>query len=108
MQKIEIIGVYPVRAPEPCHLIELVLDNPGCDPDFGAFTQEIRGEPRANWQVAWDERILSRTPDRMHAVFFLHYLDSKRPLLTPFGPVQLPDPSALPAHLQHIEYEPPC
>jgi hypothetical protein len=108
MQKIEILGVYPILAPVPCHLIEIVLAKPDGELDFRAFTQEIPGQPRANWQVAWDERILSRTPDRIHAVFFLHYLDFERPLLTPFGPVRIPVPSALPTYLDDIQYEPPC
>ena len=39
---IEIIGVYPVEADEPCHLIEIMINrSEGDEVDLGQFTQEI-------------------------------------------------------------------
>ena len=98
-------GVHEVDAPEPCHLIEAELAD-GTNFDWGAFTQEVAGEPQSNWQVPWDERPLD--DDKHHWAFFFHYLDLSKPLLTPSGPVTLPAPSGLPEHLASIEYESPC
>jgi hypothetical protein len=98
-------GVHPVEAPEPCHLIEAELTQ-GDSFDWGNVTQEVPGQPRTNWQVPWDERPLDKAETRW--VFFFHYLDLERPLLTPESPVELPAETPLPQHLTGIEYESPC
>ncbi len=122
---LEVLGVYPVpEAPEPCHLVEVsVRDSPGFDPSL--FRQEDPDQPESNWQVAYDERALNAAGDAavtesfeldarsellrgdVRLVFFVHYLDTSRPLLTPFGPVALPDPVERPLRLVSIEYEEP-
>src|SRR5688572_4981561 len=103
MASIEIVGVYPVpEAPEPVHLIEVVVrDSPGFDP--AAFVQPDPDQPEENWQTAYDERALKESGDSpitdsfelsdrpdllegdVRLVFFMHYLDLARPLMTPFG-----------------------
>ena len=98
-------GVHPVESPEPCHLIEVELFD-RAEVDWGAITQEVPGEPQANWQVPWDERPLDCEERRW--AFHFHYLDFTRPLLTPEGEIQLPEPTPVPEHLTGIEYEPPC
>jgi hypothetical protein len=125
MAAVEIVGVYPVpETPEPVHLVEVIVrDSPGFDP--GAFVQPDPDQPEENWQTAWDERALnesgdapitesfelSRRPDLLEGdvrlVFFMHYLDPARPLMTPFGAVRLPDPSDRPQRLGTIEYDEP-
>lgn len=122
--KIEIIGVYPVRARQPCHLVELwVRELIGRLP-VAEFTQEIQGKSQANWQVPWDERVLTesgsgqegkRFPRHIEAdqgdvrlAFFFHYLDLSKPLLTPAGPLQLPEATKMPSRLKFFKYESPC
>jgi hypothetical protein len=125
MVGVEVVGVYPVpEAPEPCHLIEVVVrGSPGFDP--GDFTQSDPDQPRDNWQTAYDERVVSESGDspltesfelsgrpdllegNVRLVFFMHYLDTARPLLTPFGAVELPTPTERPERLSGIEYEEP-
>jgi hypothetical protein len=122
---VEIVGVYPVPgAPEPVHLVEVaVRDSPGFD--AGDFVQPDPDEPEANWQTAYDERALDTSGSRaitdsfelsgrpdlltgdVRLVFFMHYLDPAKPLRTPFGDVELPDPTARPDRLASIEYEQP-
>ena len=111
--------MYPVpEAPEPCHLVEVIVrDSPGFD--IGEFQQEEPGQPPDNWQVPWDERILNEAgdaempndPELLHGTarlaFFLHYAEPSRPLLTPFGSVALPEPSERPERLAMIEYDEP-
>jgi hypothetical protein len=101
---IEIVGVYPVEAPEPCHLVEVRFDEPPDNLDWGKVTQEVDGQPQSNWQVPWDEQPLD---EETHWVFFFHYLDISKPLLTPLGPCELPRPTDLPDYLSATEYEQP-
>ena len=122
--RVEVVGIYPVpEAEEPCHLIELkIRDSPGFD--ISQFEQEDPDQRPRNWQVAYDARVLNGTGDdvltddrelrsrsellqgNVRVTFFLHYLDSARALLTPFGPVALPQPSERPPRLRTIDYEP--
>ena len=125
MPQIEVIGVYPAEAPEPVHLVELIVG--GADSAFpiGEFTQEVPDQPRSNWQVPYMEQILSadgakiiaddseawRKPELFRGdvrfVFFFHCLDLQRPLRTPFGEIPLPAESELPARLSMIQYQEP-
>jgi hypothetical protein len=125
MPQIEIIGVYPIEADEPVHLIELRVRGAGRVFDIGEFTQEDSERPRDNWQVPYDEQILSASGDEvladgyraskrpelwrgdMRLAFFFHYLDFEQPLRTPFGEVSLPTETELPQRLAMIEYEQP-
>ncbi len=103
-QDVKVVGIYPIEAPEPCHLIEVILPKSFEEVDFGEFTQETPGEPKENWQVAYDEQVLEDGAEESRSVFFFHYLDCARPLLTPCGPVDLPEPTPMPERLSHIEY----
>jgi hypothetical protein len=105
--RVRIVGVHPVPAEVPVHLIELEVEGPIDEFDFGRVTQELPAQPPANWQVAYDEHELSREGKHARFAFFFHYLDLGRPLLTPFGPASVPGESALPRHLQAVEYEQP-
>jgi hypothetical protein len=121
--RIEIVGVYPLEAPEPCHLVEVLIRDHADPLDVGTFTQELPGEPRSNWQVPWDERALSadgtsdlagRFPRRIESdgaplrlAFFFHYLDIDRPLLTPAGDLPLPPGRPRPDRLAFMTYDGP-
>jgi hypothetical protein len=96
---------------------------PACDP--GDFVQPDPDQAEENWQTAYDERALdasgssaitesfelSDRPDLLEGdvrlVFFVHHLDVTRPIRTPFGDIELPDPSDRPDRLAPIEYEQP-
>jgi hypothetical protein len=60
-----------------------------------------------NWQAPYDERVVSETDARARVVFFFHYLDLNKPLLTPTGALALPAPKKMPARLKAIMYEAP-
>lgn len=102
---IRVAGVYPIRASQPCHLIELEIENQSEPFDWGSVTQEDLAQPRANWQVAYDETPLNDEGTRW--VCFFHYLDFSKPLLTPAGPLPIPAPRSLPEHLRHVRYVEP-
>lgn len=74
--------------------------------DFGTITQEVEGRPEANWQVPYDEQKLEDTQSGSRWVFFFHYLDSRKPLLTPFGLLEVPPPGELSPELSGIKYSP--
>ena len=121
---VEVIGVYPVEASEPCHLVELcVID---CDGpfDLGSFTQRMAGQPPSDWQAPYDEKLLSEDGDEVvgdpwrntdehlwtgsvRLAFFMHHVDLGLPISTPFGDVALPAPQPRPQRLGHLEYEEP-
>jgi hypothetical protein len=123
--RFEIIGAYPVpEAEDPCHLVEALVWGEGETVDFGEVTQESPGNPKENWQAAWDEHelnaegasgrevafgpplTLARSPTRI--AFFFHLLDFQRPLLTPGGAVPVPPEQPKPERLAFLRYDPPC
>lgn len=120
--KVMVIGVHRVdEAPEPCHLIELLVEGEG---EFaaGSITQPNPTIPEANWQVPYDEYRLAPdgrsgeplgfAPVDVHGhirlALFFHYLSPTEPLRTPAGPVALPPVTPMPRRLRFMEYEPPC
>lgn len=120
--QITILGVHPVDAEEPCHLIECEARIVTAPLDFADFTQEVPGVPQADWQVAYDERFLvadgateldPQSPDQqppsdsLRFVFFFHYLEVDRDLSSPVGPLSLPAPTPRPPRLNFVEYDPP-
>jgi len=122
MPSIRIVGVYKVKAAEPCHLVEMEVTGLSGQLDLYGITQELTNQPRLNWQVPYDEQYLSmngkgpldardpwsqpQAPD-FRLVFFFHYLDFAKPLMTPFGQVELPQPEKKPERLHFVDYEPP-
>ena len=120
---IEVLGVYSViGSHQPCCLIEIVLKGVPGDWDFNDFTQEVEGLGRDNWQVPYDEHFLNEkgTCDLdlenydlrpsgcdFRFVFFFHYPDFSKSLLTPFGSVSLPAEQAMPERLAFIKYDRP-
>jgi hypothetical protein len=120
--KLSVVGIHRIpEAPEPCHLIELQID--GSESlDIGSITQEAPGRDPADWQVLYDEHVL--TPDGEQAspvdgsapppsgrgsrvAFFFHYLAKNRPLLTPMGSIPLPEETPIPERLRFMKYEQP-
>lgn len=122
---IEIIGVYSIPNYDEVHLMEIVVKDSNQKLDLSEITQEIPGQPKEYWQVPWDEKLLNQTGDAIIAdyfslknepglwignlrlVFFFHYLDLSKPLMTPFDSIKLPKEDPIPKRLSQINYEPP-
>ncbi len=77
------------------------------DFDFGEITQEDASQPKTNWQVAYAEQLLDEGDGKARYAFFFHHLDLGKQLLTPFGPLALPNPKKVPRQLQSMPYEAP-
>jgi hypothetical protein len=115
--RVEPVGVHPVEADEPCHLVELLIYDVDGPFDIGSFTQETPGEPEHNWQVPWDEVVLDGAGEAVisdpswsgviRIAFFFHCLNQHRPLTTPFGDVVLPLQAPRPQRLASLQYEAP-
>lgn len=105
--KAKIIGIHPVEADEPVHLIDLLVEGNTDDFDIGEVTQEVAGQPKSNWQAPYDERVLEESDGKIRYAFFFHYLELEKPLITPAGSLPVPKPTSKPAHLKDIEYESP-
>jgi hypothetical protein len=105
--EVEIIGVHPIEAAEPCYLIEIAVTDPNDKFDWNDVIQEKPGQPPDNWQVAYDEQSVDVAEGQSRYVFFFHYLDLSRLLRTSFGEVALPEPTPVPPHLKGIKYCPP-
>ena len=119
------IGVYPIKAAEPCHLVEIQLEGVGPGLDFGGFTQPAEGKPQALWQVPWMEVVLNSSGTRVignseaidkhpemltgsaRVAFFMHYLDLGRPLTSQLGEIALPKATPKPTRLKMLKYEAP-
>jgi hypothetical protein len=104
----KIVGIYPVEAPEPVYLVEISIEGGGLDAfEIGEITQEMSDTPRVNWQAPYDDQVISETDGKARVVFFFHYLDLTKPLLTPAGALALPAPKKMPPRLKDIAYESP-
>jgi len=93
-----VVGVHPVEADQPCHLIELAISDPGREFNVDDLTQVDENVEKGLWQAAYDERFLdaqslqplplqfqllsgrSSLPKEYRLAFFFHYLDLAKPL----------------------------
>jgi len=122
---VEIIGIYSIDNEIPVHLIEIFVRNSQSKFELSKFTQELPSQPKEYWQVPWDEKLLDKDGNNVIAddvmlneekhlwagdlrmIFFFHDLDISRPLITPFGPIDLPKVTSKPKRLSQIVYESP-
>ncbi len=87
------------------YVLEVSGDALSEDFSWSEVTQENAEIARDNWQTPYDERPVGLDGKRW--AFFFHFLRLDKPLLTPFGPMQLPALTPLPDHLKDISYEAP-
>ena len=75
MSMVRVLGVHPIAAQEPVHLVEIEVIGVASEVDWGSFTQPMPGSSRDDWQAPYDERPVPAHPGRW--CFFFHYLDPK-------------------------------
>ena len=105
MSTVRVLGVHPVKAREPVHLVEIELLADASQVDWCSFTQPFEGRERSYWQVPYDEQPVPGRPNNW--CFFFHYLDTSRPLQSFAGDLPLPQVTPLPPTLSSIKYEEP-
>jgi hypothetical protein len=100
-----VIGIHPIKAREPVHLVELEAQLQDMPIDWPSITQVVEGRDQSYWQVPYDERKVPKLNWRW--CFFFHYLDPSRPLSSKHGDLALPRETPVPEHLRFVEYEEP-
>ncbi len=91
--------------------------------DIGEFTQRVEDLPRSSWQAPFEEKYLDLTGEKIigdyfdlpktsegltRLTFFIYYLDTSKPLQTPFGEIQLIEVTDIPERIRNIiQYEDP-
>ena len=100
-----VVGIHPISAREPVHLIEVEVAASELPVEWGEVTQPIEGRDQSYWQVPYDERELHGSNGRW--CFFFHYLNLSRPLSSHVGDLKLPEPTPIPNHLRFMQYEEP-
>jgi hypothetical protein len=114
---VQVLGVYDVPQNTDVSLVEVLVQAKPSEVEVGEFTQEEPDTPRDSWQAAYMERYLNETGDTVigddmdlpgddksptRLTFFMYYLDTTRPMLTPFGEVNLSQRIAVPDRLKDI------
>ena len=114
---INVIGVYQIEQKSDVHLIELIINSSPSDIDVSSFTQKDEKIPEDNWQAAFYEYYLNEEgtevigdnlnyksikDEKTRMTFFMYFLDFDKPLLSQFGEISLPEPTALPERLKNI------
>ena len=114
---IQLIGHYSVDNNPDISLIELLINKKANDIDLLEFTQEVANEPRANWQAPFEEKYLdldgnkiigddidlpSDTINKTRMTFYIYFLDASKPLVTPFGYLQLTEKIEQPKRIKDI------
>ena len=64
MSSVRVLGVHPIAAQEPAHLVEVELIGVSYEVDWGSFTQPMPGFSQDHWQVPYDERPVPGHPGR--------------------------------------------
>jgi hypothetical protein len=120
---IDLLGVYNVRDEKDVYLLEFYIKSKYTEVEIGKFSQAQENIDPLNWQSPWEEKYLNNDgtviigdwldlpeeiSDDTRVVFFLHFLDFTKPLLTPFGEIELKLPEVTPDRLSSIKkYERP-
>lgn len=115
--KTNVVGVYETVNNPDIYLIELEIDASPSYIDVSSFTQRDDDLPEDEWQAAFDEYYLneegtevigdflnyeSLKGEKTRLVFSMYFVDTDKPLLSQFGEILLPNPSALPERLSEI------
>ena len=90
---------------EGLRLIEIEVSPANATIDWSQITQPIEEASPEDWQAPYDEECAD--PARGRWVFFFHFLDESKPLITQVGDCTLPAATPAPAHLRSKRYDPP-
>lgn len=114
---VEIIGAYYVDGHPDLSLLELIVHKPFNQINIIEFTQEIERQHFDNWQVPFNEKYLDLqgeniigddlvTPTELsrscRLTFFIYFMDYDKPMITPFGKINLPAKTVAPERITRI------
>ena len=125
MPSIEIHGVYEVRAPQPCYIVEVSVRESEGELKLSEVVFNVKVGRRKTSQAPFEEHFLSEDgetvlgdyrygwdhPDAwigdVRLVFLMHYLKAGETIDTPYGPLTIPEPTKRPGRLKKIKYVSP-
>jgi hypothetical protein len=114
---VQLLGVYKINGTSDVHLIELIINTSPTDVDVSSFTQKDDKLSKDSWQTAYDEHFLnedgsqvigtfieqdSLIGDKTRVAFYMYFIDFRKPLLSQYGEIWLPQPSPMPERLSKI------
>jgi hypothetical protein len=100
-----VIGIHPIEARQPVHLVEVEAQLDDMPIVWESITQPLADKEQSYWQVPYDEL---KVPDvTWRWCFLFHFLDLARPLASHVGDLELPAPTPVPEHLRFVRYEEP-
>lgn len=117
MPTVKLIGLYIVKQDPDVTLVELSIDEKATKIDIGKFTQKIKGVPKLDWQAPIQEKYLDKKGEKVigddfdlpkrigittRLTFFIYFLDTSKPLVTPYGHLALIEKSKMPKRLKGI------
>ncbi|NUZ07069.1 hypothetical protein [Piscinibacter koreensis] len=98
-------------------LVEVLVEQPDASFSVGEFIQPNPQVPEGRWQVAWCEKFLTAdgehllgdfsfnelpTENQYRVAFYMHSWNQRLPLLSSYGPVELPPMVAMPPRLWRL------
>lgn len=111
---VEVIGVYEVPENNDASIVEVVVKKRHSEFDMGDFSQAQENRPRESWQAPFNEKYLDEEGENIigdwfneptdnlettRVAFFIYFLDTNKPLVTPFEEVNLPEKCPIPIRL---------
>jgi hypothetical protein len=125
MPSVVIHGVYKVRAPQPCFIVEITIHDSETELKFSQVVYNVKIGGRKTEQVPFEEHFLSEdgetvlgdytygwdNPDawvgEVRLAFLMHFLKAGETIETPYGPLTIPEPTKRPERLKSIKYVSP-
>jgi hypothetical protein len=118
----KLIGVYIVDNNPDVHIVEVSFNDSPANVKIWQITQEIERQSSDSWQSPWDEKYLDEKGEKIigdyldipltktttRIIFFFHFINFSKPLLTQYGELHLSIPTQLPERLKDkLVYEKP-
>ncbi|HYG14507.1 MAG TPA: hypothetical protein VEC12_02065 [Bacteroidia bacterium] len=111
---LKVIGVYKVPENSDASIVEIIVKQPYSEFDLGDITQANENLPRSSWQAPFNEKYLDNEGEKVigdyyvkpqtnsgitRLLFFIYFLDTNKPLITPYGEFSLPGETIIPERL---------
>lgn len=125
MPTITLHGVYKIRAPEPCFIVEVTIHDSKAELAFSEVVYNVEIDGSDTEQAPFEEHFLSADGDEVlgdytyawdnpnvwvgevRIAFLMHFLTPGGIIETPHGPLIVPEPTPRPDRLKTIKYVSP-
>ncbi len=126
MPSILVHGVYEVKAPDPCCIVEITIRDSEEELEFSKILYDVT-LPRhgSSTQAPFNEHFISLDGEKVlgdfeygwdypevwcgdvRIVFLMHFLMAGKEIKTPYGPILVPEITSRPDRLKKIKYKSP-